>query len=72
MTADLYAAEREQQVVSIGLVRAGETLVGSLIPAPFEGWFSPTYGVKLPALSLSMVLAVPGSASFGTEFIFPK
>lgn len=72
MTTDLHAAKTDEYAFSIGLVRAGETLFGRVTPAPFEGWFSPTYGVKLPALSLSMALAVPGSASFGTEFIFPK
>lgn len=72
MTTDLHAAKTDELAFSIGLVRAGETLFGRVTPAPFEGWFSPTYGVKLPALSLSMALAVPGSASFGTEFIFPK
>ena len=72
MTTDLHAAKSDEHAFSIGLVRAGETLYGSVTPAPFEGWFSPTYGVKLPALSLSMALAAPGSASFVTEFIFPK
>ena len=72
MTTDLQTAETNEQAFSTGLVRAGETLYGRIPPAPFEGWFSPTYGVKLPALSLSMTLAAPGSASFVTEFIFPK
>jgi hypothetical protein len=72
MTTYLQTVETDGQAFSIGLVRAGETLYGRVPPAPFEGWFSPTYGVKLPALSLSMTLSAPGSASFVTEFIFPK
>lgn len=39
------------------LVRAGETLAGEPPPAaPILGWFSPTYAVKLPALSLLLTL----------------
>jgi hypothetical protein len=33
---------------------AGELLAGSGKVLPFEGWFSPTYTVKLPALSLAV------------------
>jgi hypothetical protein len=72
MTTDLQTGETDGHAFSTGLVRAGETLYGHIPPAPDEGWFSPTYGVKLPALSLSMTLSAPGSARFVTEFIFPK
>ena len=41
------------------LARAGERLGGSGEVLPVWGWYSPTYGVKLPALSLS--LTAPGS-----------
>jgi hypothetical protein len=36
------------------LTRAGERLAGSGEVQPVWGWYSPTYGVKLPALSLSL------------------
>jgi hypothetical protein len=34
------------------LVRAGKLVHGKLRPALTLGWVSPTYGLKLPALSL--------------------
>lgn len=37
---------------SIQLIRAGESLYGSPPNSPIFGWTSPTYGVKIPALSL--------------------
>ncbi|MDZ4159817.1 MAG: alginate lyase family protein [Anaerolineaceae bacterium] len=40
----------------LSLVRAGETLVGAPTPGPTLGWYSPTYGVKTPALSFSVTL----------------
>lgn len=42
--------------VTVQLVRAGELLSGSGAVSPLLGWFSPTYGVKLPALSYSITL----------------
>jgi hypothetical protein len=42
--------------IQLSLIRAGETLEGSL-QNPIRGWASPTYGRKLPALSL--LLRVP-------------
>jgi hypothetical protein len=72
LTTDLSTSTPEEDAFTVGLVRAGETVYGSVTPGPCEGWYSPTYGVKLPALSLSMTRALPGGAIFGTEFIFPK
>jgi hypothetical protein len=37
------------------LVRAGETLYGSITVHPTWGWCSPTYGIKIPALALIAV-----------------
>ena len=39
----------------IALARAGEALVGPS-PAPTMGWYSPTYGVKEPALSFCVTI----------------
>jgi hypothetical protein len=36
----------------LALVRAGKLVHGNLRAAPTLGWVSPTYGLKLPALSL--------------------
>jgi hypothetical protein len=38
------------------LVRAGELIAGSGAANPILGWYSPTYGVKVPALSYSLTL----------------
>ncbi len=56
--------------VRTSLVRAGELVHGKGKPLPFEGWASPTYGVKLPALSLSVELPASKSITFLTEFAF--
>jgi hypothetical protein len=56
---------------SLSLVRAGEYLHGSGGPDPVRGWVSPTYGLKLPALSLAVEVKSPLPLTFTTEFIFP-
>ncbi len=50
------------------LVRAGRVLWGEGQALPYEGWFSPSYGLLQPALSLSAEIQVPGEATFRTEF----
>ena len=55
---------------SLSLVRAGELLHGARTLLPFEGWASPTYGVKVPALSLALEATASRSISFVTEFLF--
>jgi hypothetical protein len=57
--------------VSADLVRAGETVHGSGRADPIRGWVSPTYGVKLPALSLAVEMKSPNEVQFVSEFIFP-
>jgi len=54
------------------LVRAGELLAGSSAPGPSRGWASPTYGIKVPALSLAIEAESANEVKFATEFIFPK
>ncbi len=49
------------------IYRAGEMMLGSQTPQPTWGWFSPTYGVKEPALSLAVYLKTPGIVSFVTS-----
>ncbi len=56
--------------VRVSLVRAGETVYGNGKALPFEGWASPTYGVKVPALSLSVEITSNKSTSFTSEFRF--
>jgi hypothetical protein len=54
------------------MVRAGEVVYGQRDALPFEGWVSPTYGQKLPALSLAWEARSQGSHHFMTEFLFPR
>ncbi len=53
------------------LVRAGEILAGERDIRPWEGWYSPTYGVRQPALSLALEVASIDTVQFTTEFILP-
>jgi len=56
---------------SYSLVRAGELLSGTDPISPTGGWFSPTYGQKIPALSFSLEVKSPLPLSFVTEWTFP-
>ena len=56
--------------VRTSLVRAGGLMQGKGQCLPFEGWVSPTYGVKVPALSLTVELAASKNTSFVSEFAF--
>ena len=53
------------------LVRAGKVLRGHDLAQPWDGWISPTYGRKLPALSLSVEIEAFANCAFTTEFRFP-
>ena len=55
----------------LSIVRAGEVVFGQRDFQPFEGWFSPTYGIKVPALSLAFEVQCDRTTHFTTEFIFP-
>jgi len=56
---------------SLGIVRAGEVVFGQHEVQPFEGWVSPIYGTKNPALSLAFEMKEIANARFLSEFIFP-
>jgi hypothetical protein len=58
--------------LNVSLVRAGEVVYGKRDAQPNEGWVSPTYGSKTPALSLAFEVQCDQSISFRTEFIFPN
>ncbi|MBI1794276.1 MAG: alginate lyase family protein [Chloroflexi bacterium] len=55
----------------VSLIRAGELIYGTGQPLPFEGWVSPTYSVKVPALSLAVEVTSSKMITFTSEFIFP-
>jgi len=53
------------------IVRAGEVLYGELPAYPTWGWVSPTYGVKTPALSISICADGTLPLVFSSQWIFP-
>jgi hypothetical protein len=59
------------QQAAVSLVRSGEVVFGQRDVQPFEGWFSPTYGEKMPALSLAFEVKSEGTTQYTSEFIFP-
>jgi hypothetical protein len=56
----------------LNLVRAGQLRFGARQALSSDGWASPTYGVKVPALSLALELESAYSLSFVTEFVLPR
>jgi hypothetical protein len=54
------------------LDRAGERLVGSGNADPISGWISPTYGVRLPALSLSAIWQSDLPLEIRSRWQFPE
>ena len=56
----------------LSIVRTGELVYGTRDVQPFEGWVSPTYGIKNPALSLAIEITSDQEVLFLSQFIFPK
>jgi len=55
----------------LSIVRAGKVVFGQRDTQPYEGWFSPTYGVKEPALSLAIEVTSDHGMIFVSQFAFP-
>jgi hypothetical protein len=53
------------------LLRAGETLFGEAQRQPTWGWYSPTYGAKIPALSVGLQVTGLPPFSLVTEWRLP-
>ncbi len=53
------------------VVRAGQVLTGSETASPILGWYSPTYGVKEPALAVTAERGGGLPIQFRTRFEFP-
>lgn len=62
---------REWSMINGQLFRAGETLFGDVPAHPTWGWFSPTYGVKEPALAFVGEGAGEVNGQVITEWEFP-
>ena len=60
------------QSLSFSLVRGGEVVFGQRGVQPFEGWVSPTYGEKVPALSVAIEIQKVSNATLISDFTFPK
>jgi hypothetical protein len=74
----LYIRVTGGKDVRVELVRAGERLYSfgggsqmSPTVAAMRGWASPTYGVKVAVLSLSVKFTSSNDVQFTSEFIFP-
>ena len=69
ITPDLRLSNKD---FKFSLTRAGELIYGKNQSLPYEGWVSPAYGQKKPALSIALEVTSSKSFSFVSEFIFPK
>jgi hypothetical protein len=67
-TSSSPSTERNTRLL---IVRAGEAVYGDGAVSPTWGWFSPTYGVKLPALSLSFEVEAPLPVMLATHWLLP-
>lgn len=59
-----------QGAENLSLIRAGECLRGTIDPAPFMGWYSPTYNMRIPALQLIARSPVSEALHFNSHFKF--
>jgi hypothetical protein len=59
-------------ISDLQLVRAGELLFGSRPAAPIQGWASPTYGVRVPALSVAAEVKGALPLGIASQFTFPS
>lgn len=62
--------QQPHTTAQISLVRAGQVIFGAAESEPTLGWYSPTYGVKIPALSFSLTVRSPLPTSFLSEWTF--
>ena len=61
----------DQPGASFSLSRAGVSLFGPEKPQEIDGWYSPTYGLKQPALSLACQVDSQADVNFTSQFLFP-
>ncbi|HSR20044.1 MAG TPA: alginate lyase family protein, partial [Anaerolineales bacterium] len=57
--------------MNVTLIRAGKLLRGRGPALPHEGWISPSYGRKVPALSLALEVLVSDACTLTTDFALP-
>ncbi len=71
LAASAEAPRLESSPPRLTIARAGELVHGRGEVLPWEGWVSPTYGVKIPALSVAVEVATARPVTFTTEFVVP-
>jgi len=71
LTMGCTSAQLAGSPATVQLVRKGELLAGTGEAPIIGGWHSPTYGVRLPALSLSLTVEAYLPIKFETEWVFP-
>ena len=68
---DVQNGEQDAFLFDLQLVRAGELMHGSGDISPTWGWYSPTYGTKVPTLSLGVFVRGALPLSVITKWAFP-
>jgi hypothetical protein len=66
-----HLSQRQTTDRQIQLTRAGQLVYGSGQVCPTWGWISPTYNIKLPALSFAICQSGRLPLSFTSRWIFP-
>ncbi len=66
------AGEGIVEKISVQVARAGELLYGEGPVQPTWGWSSPTYGDKIPALSLRVSARGSPPLALASRFVFPS
>ena len=64
----LHSSPITHHASRFSLARAGKLLYGDVVVPPTRGWYSLTYGVRKPALSLALSITTEGDVQFTTEF----
>jgi hypothetical protein len=72
LTASIRARGGIRSPLGVSLVRAGIVLRGESPAHAWEGWISPTYGRKLPALSLGLEIEAFADCGLHAEFRLPN
>jgi hypothetical protein len=62
----------EADSAAVWLVRAGELVAGEGEADPILGWYSPSYDLKLPALSLLVELNANPPIRFRSTWTLPQ
>ncbi len=70
----MQAISKENGLLSnpqMQIARAGKLLFGPSPASPVSGWIAPTYGTKLPALSVSFMVETALPTELASRWVFP-